>query len=138
MELLAHQLVEDRVGRRLLALHRGRLGPLVRSRLVARGIAWGARHDVNAGTPPLAAVRLLLSLAACRARGGARSLRSIALDDAEVAFFHATLDEWICISKPPPGTAPPGQGWQLRQTLYSTRRAAQLWAECLFDRGMRI
>ena len=85
VELLAHQLVEDRVGRRLLALHRGRLGPLVRSRLVARGIAWGARHDVNAGTPPLAAVRLLLSLAACRARGGARSLRSIALDDAEVS-----------------------------------------------------
>ncbi len=37
----------------------------VRSRLVAMEIAWDARHDTFAGTPPLMAVRLGLALA-CR------------------------------------------------------------------------
>jgi len=62
----------------------------------------------------------------------------VALHDAEVAFFHALLDEWICIKRPPPGTVAPGHGWQLLRALYGTRRASQLWAEFVagvYDKG---
>eukprot|EP00974_Lingulodinium_polyedra_P034900 3353122-Lingulodinium_polyedra.AAC.1 len=43
------------------------------------------------------------------------------------------LDEYVCVPKPPSGTAPEGYGWQLAKALYGTRRASQLWAEFLAE-----
>ena len=94
-------------------------------RLVSKEIAYYSRDDVNAGTPPLCVIRFLIIMASTPRRAGQRA-RKIALHDAEVAFFPAFLDEWICIPKPPAGAAPPGYGWQLRKALSGTRRASQL------------
>jgi hypothetical protein len=84
-----------------------------------------ARDDVNASTPPIGLVRIVLSLAASKG-----SVRLVALHDASVAFFHADIDEYIVVM-PPPGLRKPGRVWQLRKALYGTRRASQLWQEYL-------
>ena len=97
----------------------------VRSRLVAQEVNTFVREDVSAGTPPLLAVRLLISL--CASQAGRRLL---SLHDAEVAFFHASADEEMTII-PPKGAVPVGQLWQLKKALYGTRRAAKLWQEFL-------
>ena len=98
-----------------------------RCRLVGKEIAYHARDDASAGTPPLCVVRLLISSVASWCGRGCAKL--IALHVAEVAFFHDWLHEWICVPKLPAGTVPAGYGWQLRQALYRTRRASQVWAE---------
>jgi hypothetical protein len=97
---------------------------LARCRSVGKEIDYYARDDVDDGTPPLS----VIGMAATTRRRGPRD-RKIAPHDAEVGFFHATPDEWICIPRPPAGTAPPGWGWQLWKALDGTRQASQLWAE---------
>ena len=56
----------------------------------------------------------------------------MALHDASVAFFHATLDEWL-VAIPPVGLRRPGHLWQLKKALYGTRRASQLWQTYIGD-----
>ncbi len=60
---------------------------IVRPRLVAMGIAWDARTDAFAGTPPLA-VRLALVPAASLGADCCACLCEIS-----AAFYHAMLDE---------------------------------------------
>ena len=81
------------------------------------------REDVNAGTPPIAVIRSIVSLAATK-----KGRRHLAVHDVHVAFFHADLDEWIVVI-PPPGVRRPGYVWQLRKAMYGTRKAAQAWQE---------
>ncbi len=95
-----------------------------RCRLVNKEIAYQARDDVNAGTPPLCGVLLLISLAASWCRRGRPEL--VALHDAEEAYFHAWLGEFVCAPRPPAGAVPAGHFWQLREAFYATRRASQL------------
>ena len=73
--------------------------PFVRSRLVAMDFNLFERDDVAAGTPHLFLLRPVVSLAVSQPSRGARQ---IALYDASVVFFHAELDEWLCVI-PPPG-----------------------------------
>ena len=51
--------------------------------------------DVFAGTPPLAAMRFVLSRAAARGHG-----RCIGLWDVSAAFFHATIEEEVFVRPP--------------------------------------
>ena len=97
--------------------------PFVRSRGVAMEVNTYAREDCSAGTPPIAVVRAIVSLAATK-----RGRRQISLHDVHVAFFHADLDEWIVVI-PPPGASRAGHVWQLRKAMYGTRKAAQAWQE---------
>ena len=96
----------------------------VRSRLVATEVNTYGRDDVAANTPPVAVVRLVLSMAASKPG------RFVGLHDAEVAFFHAFIDEWIVVI-PPRGVRKDGKLWQLLKALYGIRRANQLWQEFL-------
>ena len=105
----------------------GEHGRIVRSRLVAMEIAWDARADTFAGTPPLKAVRLVLALAVSL---GLDYL--ICLYDVSVAFYHATLDELLHII-PPRGEEEDGYVWQLRRALYGTRRASFLFQQYVMD-----
>ena len=97
----------------------------VRSRLVAMEFNLYVRDDVNASTPPLAAIRAVISMAASKS-----GTRFLAVYDVSVAFFHATIDEDITVL-PPPGAGRPGHVWILLKAMYGTRRAAQLWQEHL-------
>eukprot|EP00974_Lingulodinium_polyedra_P021919 2116020-Lingulodinium_polyedra.AAC.1 len=97
--------------------------PFVRSRLVAMDFNLFERDDVAAGTPYLFFLRLVVSLAASKPP---RGKRQVALYDASVAFFHAELDEWLCVI-PPPGLRRLGFLWQLLKALYGTRPASRLW-----------
>ena len=95
----------------------------VRSRGVAMEINTYGREDCNAGTPPIAIVRAIVSLAATK-----KGRRHLSVHDVHVAFFHADLDEWIVVI-PPPGLRRDGYVWQLRKAMYGTRKAAQAWQE---------
>ena len=50
------------------------------------------REDVLAATPPLAAMRFILSRAVARGHG-----RSLGWWDVSVAFFHATIEEKVFV-----------------------------------------
>ena len=106
-------------------------------------IAWEAREDVNAGTPQLKWVRLVLSLAATRRKVTRRKgqpqrkdaqgnvakpgPRQIAIHDVSVAFFHSDVKDELYVI-PPPGQTPTPRGmiWRLKKALYGTRQASLL------------
>ena len=58
--------------------------------------------------------------------------RQITLYEACVAFFHAVMDEWLCVV-PPAGLRRPGRVWQLRKAVYGTRPASRLWQAFVSD-----
>ena len=95
---------------------------LVRSRLVVKQVR-GAdkREDVFAGTPPLAAMRYVLSRAASRGK-----TRSIGVWDISVAFFHAKITEEVYV-RPPANLRVQGQVWRLKRAMYGTQVASSLW-----------
>ena len=95
---------------------------LVRSRLVAQEVVKGKkREDVFAGTPPLAAFRLLLQRAASRGRN-----RNLAIYDVSVAFFHADMTEAVYV-RPPRSLRRANTLWKLRKAMYGTQVASSLW-----------
>ena len=53
------------------------------------------REDVFAVTPPLAAMRFILSRAVSRGHG-----RCLGLWDVSVAFFHAAIEEEVFVGQP--------------------------------------
>eukprot|EP00959_Pyramimonas_sp_CCMP1952_P414060 8675012-Pyramimonas_sp.AAC.1 len=81
------------------------------------------RDDVAAGASYLFYLRSVVSLAASKPPSGQRQ---VALCDASVAFFHADMDEWLCVM-PPPGLRRPGRVLQLHKALCGTRPASRLW-----------
>ena len=98
---------------------------VVRSRFVAMEVAYEVRYDTFAGTPPLKAIKILLSLAASTQSDDGKYRHQIGLHDCSVAFFHADMDELIYVI-PPPGEDNPNVGWKLIKALYGICRASLL------------
>ena len=89
----------------------------VKSRLVATEVAYGMRRDdCFAGTPPLRALRMVMSLAASRGR-------RLALFDVVAAFVHALIDELVILYLP--DGLGEGQVAVLLKALYGTRKASR-------------
>ena len=88
----------------------------VRSRLVAREVNYFKRSEIVQNTPPLAIIRLMISLATSIVNNwGLRDLCLAAWDCANV-FYHASITEAVD-AMPPPGSAPPGFFWKLRRAM---------------------
>ena len=94
--------------------------PDVRSRLVAQEIAHHRNDDFYAATPPLEALRMLLSVLA--STRGAKLL----VMDARKAHPHAMVDRLIYVNLPPEAQKP-GMCARLRRCLYGTRDAPARW-----------
>ncbi len=94
-----------------------------RSRLAAMEFNTFGREDLSASTPPIVAMRLVVSLAASN---GPR--RQLAIYDVSVVFFHAEIDELITVI-PPRGTSI--GWWLLLRVMCGAKQAAQLWQEFL-------
>ena len=116
--------------------------PEYRSRLVGREFNVGKDDALYAATPPLEALRLIISHAATYPEGGPP--RVIMINDVRRAYFYAkiTRDVYIELPKEDPkyGTGLLGK---LKLCLYGTRDAAKGWQETLsahlvgigFERG---
>ena len=102
-------------------------GDNVRSRFVAKEVAYERRFDVTQSTPPVKFFRVLLSLAATRIPG-ARA-RLVGIWDISVAFFHAPMEGRIYVHPQDRSLVPEGCCWLLRRALYGTRMASQLWGK---------
>ena len=106
----------------------------MRCRLVARDYKDGADPDLYAGTPPLEALKLILS----RAATGTRT-KCIMVNDVSRAYLHAPCRAQVFVQRcaedlnhwygdPAIDNAAPGATcWRLRRSMYGTRLAAQDW-----------
>ena len=109
------------LGSRWVDVNKGdRTKPDVRSRLVAQEIAHHRNDDFYAATPPLEALRMLLSIAA-----STRGCKILVMD-ARKAHLHATVDRLIYVDLPPEARKP-GMCARLRRCLYGTRDAPARW-----------
>ena len=109
------------LGSRWVDVNKGdKLHPDVRIRLVAQEIAFRRNDDSYAATPPLEALRMLLSIAAS-SQG-----YKILVMDARKAHLHATVDRLIYVNLPPEARKP-GMCARLRRCLYGTRDAPARW-----------
>ena len=97
-----------------------RTSPDVRSRLVAREIAYHKNDDFYAATPPLEALRMLLSIVA-----STRGCKVLVMD-ARKAHLHASVDRLIYVDLPLE-IRKPGMCARLRRCLYGTRDAPARW-----------
>ncbi|CAK0848098.1 unnamed protein product, partial [Prorocentrum cordatum] len=102
----------------------------VRWRCVATEVAHQHREDNRQGTPPLAMIRSILSLAASRPDKDGGHRRCIRIWDVRKAFFNSDLHEKIYVH---PGSELCERGccWELLKALCGTRLASQLWGENL-------
>ena len=96
--------------------------PVVRCRYVAQEIAFSRSDDFFAATPPLEALRLLISHAASNRKQGYKIL----VMDARKAHLHAYADREIYVELPPE-IRRPGFCAKLRRCLYGTRDAPARW-----------
>jgi hypothetical protein len=107
--------------------------PLIRSRFVVKEIATYKTDDFFAATPPLEALRLLLSMAASSGHD-----IKVEVLDARKAHLHAFAKRTVFVRLPPEVDEP---GWcaRLVRCLYGTRDAPKRWeaflAEQLMDLG---
>ena len=96
----------------------------VRSRLVVHQVRGACkREDVFAGTPPLAAMRFVLSRAASRGHG-----RCIGLWDVSTTFFHATIEEEVCV-RPPTNMRKDKTIWKLLKAVEDPHECAVCWIQ---------
>jgi hypothetical protein len=104
--------------------------PRIRCRLVGKEFRTGPDDALYASTPPLEALRMVLSRAATV--GG--SEREIMVNDVSRAYFYAKMTRplYIEISKEDPKASPELLG-RLRLCLYGTRDAALNWQQTLSD-----
>ena len=103
-------------------------GAGVRSRLVAQEFNTGeVRDDLFAGTPPLAAMRYLISdVASCGRKGPGN--RRLMVMDVKRAFLYGNIEESIYIELPEEDPKKK-QGYvgKLIKAMYGTRAAPQVW-----------
>ena len=92
-------------------------GDIVRSRFVAKQVPYDQRDDVSQTTPTLLVFRLLLSIAVSIAPIFCGSAVVLSMWDISVAFFHAVMDELVCVY-PRRDMVPPGWCWNLRKSMY--------------------
>ena len=90
--------------------------PTIRSRYVAKEIAYRRSDDFFAATPPLEALRMLLSNVA-----SSKDLRVLVLD-ARKAHLHSQVDRLLYVDLPPERRQP-GMCARLRRCLCGTRDA---------------
>ena len=113
--------------------------PDVRSRWVAKDIAFSKSTEFFAATPPLEAMRLILSEAASQGAAPGQELKVMLLD-AKKAHLHAMAERPIFVQLPPE-RARPGYCCRLIRSLYGTRDAPRLWEEfaasCLAKLGFQ-
>ena len=118
---------------------------MVRCRLVARDLKKGDkdRGDLFAATPPLEALRFVLSKAATRDGDGAVN-KKLMFMDAKKAHLNSRCEEKVYIVLPDEANHGPGKCGRLNFWLYGFRPAAQAWEDfysrCFrevgFTRGM--
>ena len=98
--------------------------PNYRSRLVAREINTYKRGDLFAATPPLEALKFILSMTATANKG-----EIVMVNDISRAFFHAKAERDVYVQLVPEDTLPGEEGLcgKLRYSMYGTRDAAQIW-----------
>ena len=97
--------------------------PNYRSRLVAKEFNTGSAEGLFAATPPLEALRLLLSDAASPSESDDGNV--IMVNDVARAFFEAPVQRTVCVELPPEaGSAKGLEVGLLKMSLYGTRDAA--------------
>ncbi len=101
--------------------------PSIRSRFVVKEIATYKSDDFFAATPPLEALRLLLSMAASSGRDV-----KVEVLDARKAHLHAFADRTVFVQLPPE-EAEPGYCARLVRCLYGTRDAPKRWEAFLAE-----
>ena len=116
---------------------------VTRSRLVARDFKGSDRHrdDLFAATPPLEAIRVLISRAATATPSWGR--RKMMFIDAKKAHLNSKCEEDVYIELPAEAAAGEGMCGKLVYWLYGFRKAASKWEEfyaskleqCGFRRG---
>ena len=113
------------VGTRWLDINKGdQATPVYRSRFVAKEYNTGPEEGLFAATPPLEAVRLLVSDAATR---GPQDIdeKIIMVNDVARAFFEAPVRRIVCVELPPEEQVDGEDAVGLLQmSLYGTRDAA--------------
>ena len=97
--------------------------PNYRSRLVAKEYNTGTQEGLFAATPPLEALRLLISHAATL-KDGQSPDQVVMINDVARAFFEAPIRRTVCIELPPEAGRSSGEVGLLRLSLYGTRDAA--------------
>ena len=99
--------------------------PNYRSRLVARELNTHKRDDLFAGTPPLEALKSILSIATSGNRG-----EVIMVNDVSRAFFHAKARREVFVQIADEDKLPGDERrcGRLNYSMYGTRDAAQNWA----------
>ena len=107
---------------------------ITRSRLVARDFRGGDRHrdDLFAATPPLEAIRVLLSRAATETPS--RTRRKLMFVDAKKAHLNPRCEEDVYIELPAEAGEEPGMCGKLEYWLYGFRKAASQWERFYSDR----
>jgi hypothetical protein len=99
--------------------------PVVRSRFVAKEFATTRSDEFFAATPPLEALRMLLSHAAT-GRKTSKGGRKVLVIDARKAHLHAPAERLVYVDLPPE-VKQPGMCARLRRCLYGTRDAPARW-----------
>ncbi len=102
--------------------------PLIRSRFVVKEIATYKSDDFFAATPPLEALRLLLSVAASSEHHDIK----IEVLDARKAHLHAFAARTV-FTRLPPEIDEPGYCARLVRCLYGTRDAPKRWEAFLAE-----
>jgi len=110
--------------------------PNCRARLVGRELAFKKRTDLFAATPPLEALRMMVSLVACRQ--GSRNPKDrfiLMTNDVKRAYFYAPATRPIYITIPEEDWEEGDEGMvgKLNLSLYGTRDAAMNWAKTYTD-----
>ena len=102
------------------------VNPNYKSRLVAREINIHKGEDLFAATPPLEAMKAVLSMTATANKG-----EILMTNDISRAFFHAKVkrDVYVQLAEEDRGPHEEGICGKLRYSMYGTRDAAQHWFE---------
>ena len=119
------------IGTRWVDVNKGdSTNPNCRSRLVGREFNVGRDDTLYAATPPLEALRLILSHAGMWIPGRNGERKAVMINDVRRAYFYAraTRDLYIEIPREDPDAGPNVLG-KLKLCLYGTRDAAKGWQE---------
>ena len=85
----------------------------------------GEEEAIFAATPPLEALKLLLSMAV-----SGNENRKLGVLDVSRAFFNADITEETYVELPDElKVHHPGMCWRLKKAMYGTRAAANSWAK---------
>ena len=121
-----------KIGVRWVDINKGtKESPKIRSRLVGQEFAGKElRDDLFAATPPLAATRTLLSLAASK-RGTEGSADSIMVLDVKKAFLHGRIQRTVYIELPSEDPMSESKQYvgRLVKAMYGTRDAPAVWQQ---------